>query len=295
MLCHFLYELKIKSEGIYKMKALYRPLYNALTAGETLLSLNQTIQKLRLQNLYPIADYIKESATTEKDVQRTTDEYMKLVNVRDLDYVALKPSSFRFQEKPMERLIEEFIRNNKRVLIDAENVAHQDKIQTLTDAFIEAYNTDNVWIYKTYQMYRRDSLDTLTRDLERFPNHGVKLVRGAYWNQDRATGALFLQKSDTDTAFRAALKQCLSRTNYSMFHAMICTHNSDDIQCMIDTPKRHICHASLYGFIPSDTQKLVKAGISSYKYLPYGAMEDAIPYLIRRIQENPYILQYLFH
>ena len=277
------------------MKALYRPLYNVLTAGETISSLTQTIQKLRLQNLYPIADYIKEFAATEQDVQRTTNEYMKLADVRDLDYIALKPSSFRFERAPMQRLIEQFIAKKKRVLIEAEHVVYHDLIQSLTDAFIQTYNTDNVWIYKTYQMYRRDALSTLTNDLERFPNSGVKLVRGAYWKQDRSTGALFLQKSDADIAFRAALKRCLSHTKPTLFHAMICTHNSDDIQYMIDARAEHICHASLYGFIPTDTQKIIKADIPTYKYLPYGAMEDAIPYLTRRLQENPYILRYLFH
>jgi proline dehydrogenase len=55
-----------------------------------------------------------------------------------------------------------------------------------------------------------------------------------------------------------------------------------------------IYHASLYGFINNETDKLIKADIKTYKYLPYGSMDDAIPYLSRRLEENPQVIKYLF-
>jgi hypothetical protein len=58
--------------------------------------------------------------------------------------------------------------------------------------------------------------------------------------------------------------------------------------------KDKIYHASLYGFIKDDTQKIIQSEIKTYKYLPYGNFEDALPYLIRRIYENPKILKYCF-
>jgi hypothetical protein len=66
---------------------------------------------------------------------------------------------------------------------------------------------------------------------------------------------------------------------------------------MIDYVKKsknnNISHASLYGFINNDTERIIKSGISTYKYLPYGKYDDSVPYLTRRIYENPKILFYM--
>lgn len=276
------------------MKFLYRPLYNMLTAGETIESLRRTIA--RNAKLLPIADYIQESARSDEDVSRVVREYEVLATVKEHDAIALKPSSLRFQQEPMDRLVRSFAANEKRIFVDAEEAVNHTTIQRLTDSFIQTYNTDSIRVYKTYQMYRRDSLTTLQRDLERFPCLGIKLVRGAYWNQDRKSGELFEVKKDTDAAFRQALRLILEEKPHGLLHAMICTHNASDIDYMIQKNPRdgRIAHASLYGFLPNDTKKIQAAGIPTYKYLPYGAMEDAIPYLTRRIQENPWVLRYYF-
>ena len=34
-------------------------------------------------------------------------------------------------------------------------------------------------------------------------------------------------------------------------------------------------------------------GFQTYKYIPYGSLEKAIPYLVRRVQENQQILEHL--
>ena len=45
--------------------------------------------------------------------------------------------------------------------------------------------------------------------------------------------------------------------------------------------KYYIHHASLYGFINKQTKQLVNADEWTFKYLPYGKIEDDIPYLLR--------------
>jgi hypothetical protein len=144
-------------------------------------------------------------------------------------------------------------------------------------------------------MYRQDSLKTLELDMEYFSHLGIKLVRGAYMKQDKHTGKLYDTKEGTDKAFRDALDLALRKNNSNIIHTMICTHNKEDIDYMIKKyTNQPIVHASLYGFLPNDTQKIVNSGIPTYKYLPYGTMDDAVPYLVRRIQENPFILKYYF-
>jgi hypothetical protein len=266
-----------------------------LTAGETISSLETTIQTLNSVQIYPIADYIREYAKTSNDVNKNVEEYKKLARARNLDYIAIKPSSFRFELEPLHSLIGYLIFYKKKVLIDAEDVANQPQINSITDKLILSYNVGTINIYKTYQMYRQDSLKTLEYDMNRFSHLGIKLVRGAYMKQDKHSGILFDTKTGTDTAFRAALDIALQSNHRNIIHTMICTHNKADIDYMINKYKNQpIVHASLYGFLPNDTQKIVNSGIPTYKYLPYGSMEDAVPYLMRRIQENPLILKYYF-
>jgi len=264
-----------------------------LTAGETIDTLRRTIRRLEPRRLLPIADYIQEAATTDDDVRKVANEYRQLAAIPELTSIALKPSSFRFNANIIGDLIGEFVAHKKRVFIDAEEAAHHARICDITNICMKTHNVGDVpHVYKTYQMYRRDSVATLTEDIERIPCLGIKLVRGAYWNQDRQTGDLFEVKSDTDAAYRKALTLIFKRN----CHALLCTHNPHDIQYMIEhTPQNGlIAHASLYGFIENETQRIQAAAIPTYKYLPYGAMEDAIPYLLRRIRENPRVLRYYF-
>jgi hypothetical protein len=144
-------------------------------------------------------------------------------------------------------------------------------------------------------MYRKDGLSKLHFDINHVNNLGIKLVRGAYYNQDFNSEKLFTSKSQTDFAFENALKLIFESEGTDSF---ICTHNYHDINKMLEYVKKSnisnkISHASLYGFINGDTERIIKSGISTYKYLPYGNFNDSISYLKRRIYENPKILFYM--
>jgi proline dehydrogenase len=140
----------------------------------------------------------------------------------------------------------------------------------------------------------------LLDDINNHQRLGIKLVRGAYYNEDKNTNLLYKTKKETDEAFSNAIDVIFDKKN-NKNKSFICTHNKTDINKMIDlyTKNRelynyNIYHASLYGFIERDTQRIVESGIKTFKYLPYGEMEDAVPYLLRRIYENPKVLYYFF-
>ena len=279
------------------IKPILRPLYNHYTAGESIKSLERKILELRKKNLYPIPDFIKEKAKTKEDIDGIITEYKKLSHNNTFKHIALKLSSFNFEYDKIDNVINNLILNGKIVLIDAEEVAVQDKINEYTNDFIKKYNIKEANIFKTYQMYRKDSLATLNKDIATFKFLGVKLVRGAYYKTDLETNKLYLNKKDTDNDFNDAMYILI---NYHI-DSFICTHNKKDINMLIryaswskayDTS--NIYHASLYGFINDETNELIEANIKTYKYLPYGLMEDAIPYLSRRLEENPQVIKYLF-
>jgi proline dehydrogenase len=273
-------------------KLVITPLFNYFTAGENIISLQHKITDMNKQKLLPIADYIKEFVQDDKEINNIISEYNQLGQVSNLEYIAIKLSSFKFDENKIDFVIKNLVKNNKRILIDAEDVKNQDNIEKITDKMIFKYNLEKPIIYKTYQMYRKDSLNKISNDIKKFPNNGLKIVRGAYHNSDKNTGKLFIKKKDTDYAYSEAMK-IIFENNYSAF---ICTHNKENINYMLDNYNlnKNIYHASLYGFINTETEKLIKKGIPTYKYLPYGNINDALPYLTRRVYENPRVLIHLF-
>ena len=177
---------------------LIRPIFNKYTAGENINQLNNKINQLSKINIYPIADYIKEFTDQSKDLKSVINEYLALSKLEDLKYIALKLSSFSFDEKTINNLVYDLITNKKKVMIDAEDINNQDKIDKITDNLLKDYNQFEPLVFKTYQMYRNDSYNKLLNDMSCYNNIGIKLVRGAYHNKDKYSGKLYLTKKETD-------------------------------------------------------------------------------------------------
>ncbi len=277
-------------------KNIFKPIFSHLTAGETIESLKYKIDHLHSQNIYPIVDYIKESATTSHSINNCILHYIKLSNIPKINYIGIKLSSFGFHEDKIDYLVNTLIDTDKKILIDAEDVNNQDKINKITNDLIVKYNKQDINVYKTYQMYRKDSLCLLKHDIKYFDSLGIKLVRGAYHNQDRKSGKLFTNIAYTDAAYHDAMDLIFNSQNT---HSFICTHNYISIYKLLEFVKNNkmsinkLAHASLYGFLNKETEVIKASGILTYKYLPYGQFDESIPYLTRRLYENPKILFYL--
>ncbi len=190
-----------------------------------------------------------------------------------------------------------------KVFIDAEESWIQDPIDELVNQMMARYNQGKVVVYNTFQMYRRDRLDFLVASHERARKEGwmlgAKLVRGAYMEKERARAArmgypdpIHPTKEATDKAYDAGIAYCVA--HYEEIASVNASHNMRSAQLQAELivrqglPRRHahLNFCQLYGMSDHITFNLAKAGFNVAKYVPYGAVRDVIPYLIRRAQEN---------
>jgi proline dehydrogenase len=189
------------------------------------------------------------------------------------------------------------------VFIDAEESWIQDAIDRLATEMMEKYNRDDAIIYNTLQMYRTNRLQYL-KDARRRAAAGrylyaVKLVRGAYMEKERARAEemgypspIHADKAATDRDYDAAIEYCLKHHEDVSFVAA--THNEKSTQLLVQ--KMHdrgfregtpgIYFSQLYGMSDNLSYVLAKHGYNVSKYVPYGPVRDALPYLIRRAAEN---------
>jgi proline dehydrogenase len=189
------------------------------------------------------------------------------------------------------------------VFIDAEETWLQDAIDRLATEMMEKYNQDDPIVFNTLQMYRKDRLQYL-RDARKRAVAGhyilaVKLVRGAYMEKERERAEelgyespIHEDKAGTDRDYDAAIEYCLKHLDDIAFVAA--THNERSTQLLVQ--KMHemrirpnhpnIFFSQLYGMSDNLSYVLAKNDYHVSKYVPYGPVRDAVPYLIRRAQEN---------
>ena len=192
---------------------------------------------------------------------------------------------------------------NVSVLIDAEETWIQDPVDALTHIMMEKFNQLKATVYNTVQLYRHDRfsfLKKMHRDAqEKKYLLAVKLVRGAYMEKER-NRAIELNypspiqpdKNSSDRDYDAALEYCLQ--HISGIAVIIASHNEASNMLATELMETnnikpnhtHIHFSQLYGMSDHITFNLARAGYSVSKYLPFGPIEDVIPYLMRRAQEN---------
>lgn len=189
------------------------------------------------------------------------------------------------------------------LFIDAEESWIQDAIDRMADEMMERYNQEGPVIYNTLQMYRHDRLKYLRESRRRAQERGyfyaVKLVRGAYMEKERERAAemgypspIQPDKESTDQDYDAAVDYCLDHAGTVSFVAA--THNEQSTQRLVQKMYQrglqpghpHIFFSQLYGMSDNLSYVLAKNGYNVSKYVPYGPVADAVPYLIRRAQEN---------
>lgn len=189
------------------------------------------------------------------------------------------------------------------VFIDAEESWIQDAIDRLAAEMMAKYNHKRPIVYNTVQLYRTDRLQFLRDARRQAAADGyilaVKLVRGAYMEKERERAEemgygspIQPDKEATDEDYDAAIDYCLKHIDKVAFVAG--THNEKSTQMLaqkmhergIAPDHPHVFFSQLYGMSDNLSYVLAKNGYNDSKYVPYGPVKDAVPYLIRRAQEN---------
>jgi proline dehydrogenase len=310
--------------------ALRNNIFSHFCGGEDIRTCERAIENLARFHIGTILDYSVEGKHEESDLDHVRDEtcdtLRKAATNRSIPFGVFKVTGlarFEILEKVnaalqlSEQEIAEWQRVrarvdaicalayefNLRVFIDAEDSWIQNAIDQLADEMMEKYNGHRAIVFNTIQLYRHDRLDFLKSSFEKAQSRnyhlGVKLVRGAYMEKERARAAekgyadpIQPDKTSSDRDFDMALRWCMDHLDRL---SLCCgSHNEASnllLAQMVDEyglqrNDERIWFAQLYGMSDHISYNLAHAGYNVAKYVPYGPIKDVIPYLIRRAKEN---------
>jgi len=305
-------------------------------SGENLTQALKSIEKIRKQSMTFTMDLLGEAVVTETEAQAYLDQYLNLmaqlseaakkwktvpqVDVADGNelpkvQVSVKLTAFYSQFDPLdvegsETKVGEHIRTLLRrakelgaaVHFDMEQYRYKDAtLAALKKLLMEEEFRDRSDIGMTLQAYLRGSYQDL-KDLiawvkERGTPLTVRLVKGAYWDQETITARqnhwptpVYNHKSSTDANFERMTTLLLE--NHQHLYVAIGSHNVRSqahalaITKALSIPVRNVEFQVLYGMADTIATALVKQGYRVRVYCPYGDLIPGMAYLIRRLLEN---------
>ena len=189
-----------------------------------------------------------------------------------------------------------------RLLIDAEEFEVQEAIDNLVYKMMKKYNRKSTIVYNTIQLYRWDRIphmQNLLKDHDNSFKFGFKLVRGAYMEKERIdalkngyNSPICSDKNETDKNFNSGIDLMFNNINSVDF--FIASHNEFSTIKTVELMKKHgikeddekVWFGQLYGMGDNISFNLASKGFNVAKILPFGPVENLMPYLIRRAQEN---------
>jgi proline dehydrogenase len=189
------------------------------------------------------------------------------------------------------------------IYIDAEESWIQGVIDDLAEEMMLIFNQKKAIVFTTLQMYRTDRVDYFKRLIENARRNtfllGVKIVRGAYMEQERERARhwgypspIHPDKPATDRAFDEILR--IFMDHIGEVEICVGTHNETSCKLLtrfmaergLSNDHPHVYFSQLYGMSDHISYNLADAGYNVTKYLPFGPVASTLPYLARRAEEN---------
>nr|AHJ08572.1 PDH1 [Helianthus tuberosus] len=213
-------------------------------------------------------------------------------------------------QKRLQTICEKSFEGNVPVVIDAEDTSIQPAIDYMTYWASVKYNeAERPMVYGTIQAYLKDAgermcLTKKAADKMVLPV-GFKLVRGAYMSSERklarslgVESPIHTTINDTHDCFNSCATFMLDEVSNCPGGLILATHNLDSGKLVaqkareygITKDSKKLEFATLYGMAETMTFGLRNAGFSVSKYLPFGPVDQIMPYLLRRAEENKGLL-----
>ncbi len=305
-------------------------------AGETTKQVIKTIERLRKEKMAFTLDLLGEAVITEAEAQSYLNRYLELIEqltqeaknwstVEAIDIadgealprvqVSVKLTAFYSQFDPLDAVgsqervsdrIRTLLRRAKElgaaVHFDMEQYSYKDlTLSILKQLLMEDEFRSRTDIGVTLQAYLRDSEQDLRELLDWVKKRGypltVRLVKGAYWDQETIKAAqkdwpqpVYNDKAATDANFERMTQLMLE--NHEYIYSAIGSHNVRSqalamaIAETLNIPRRRFEMQVLYGMGDQLAKALVKRGHRVRVYAPYGELLPGMAYLIRRLLEN---------
>ena len=305
-------------------------------AGENIKEILKTVERLRKEKMAFTIDLLGEAVIAEAEAQSYLDRYLELMTqlaevakkwspVPAIDsadgeniprvQVSVKLTAFYSQFDPLdskgsqERVlprIRTLLRHAQEVgaavHFDMEQYAYKDlTLAILKQLLLEEEFRTRTDIGITLQAYLRDTERDLRDLVEWAKQRGnpvtVRLVKGAYWDQETIKSAqkdwpqpVFNEKQATDANYEKLTQILLE--NHEYLYAAIASHNvrsqarAAAIAETLKIPRRRFEMQVLYGMGDKLAKALVDMGYRVRVYSPYGDLLPGMAYLIRRLLEN---------
>ncbi len=238
--------------------------------------------------------------------------YAPLKNPLAAKIANVKPQTLAALDLWMKRIhsvVEVIKRADAYSMVDAEQTFIQYTIDSVTRQLQRIYNNDKVVIMNTFQAYlkrtkRNVGLEVLACKMRGKP-YGSKLVRGAYGTEEnkialeqQVESPVFPNKMLVDKSYNDIV-QFVIKNVPPHSHFTVASHNEttlelalaavEDRKKELEVQKSQISFAQLRGLSDNLTYHLAQTGHYTFKYMPYGPIENLAPYLFRRAEEASYI------
>lgn len=207
-------------------------------------------------------------------------------------------------------ICEKCVEANVPLVIDAEDTSIQPGIDYFTYSGAIKYNKgEKPIIFATIQAYLKDARDRLFSAKKTADRMGLavgfKLVRGAYMSSERELASSLGVESPIHNSIQqthACYNDCASFMLEEISNGpgalVLATHNAESGELAAKKARdlgivkgaEKLQFAQLYGMADALSFGLRNAGFDVSKYLPFGPIEQIMPYLLRRAEENKGLL-----
>ncbi|MEO6882880.1 MAG: proline dehydrogenase family protein [Bacteroidia bacterium] len=289
--------IQIKKLGNYKVKSVL----DYVSEGEKTDSAFNRNAEIIIKNINKLGKEAPDNYVSVKISGLEDPDFLKEINSSVFPTNTLYVKRFETLLERVNLICKAASENHVVVFIDAEDRYMQDILDAITEYMMQKYNKQQVIVFNTLQMYLKDRPKYIQRLIEDAETEkyipGIKLVRGAYVEKEREIAQkenrkspVYDTKQQTDNAFNEAIEVCLS--HYPKIRTCVATHNDESTTHTIECMKKYniennaVKFSQLLGMSDNLTFNLAANGYNTSKYLPYGEVKKAIPYLIRRSEEN---------